>query len=342
MIAISCCTPYHLINAINLKLNLYSEEKVDLFICSHFKSAEVVYKRAIESKVFNNVYLINDENLTGIQVYVMKLFNNFNILGIDISKFKYEVFYLSAYSNFNMHFARYLKIKHKAKIIFSEDGIGTYFKQYDFKSYSKIKNFFKYIIKDFNLDYIDECKVYDKRLMQGDSYNNVSDLPCIKDYEKIQEIANYIFDFEKYDISKYKYILLDQISCDEFQYNKWKEIYSYLKQIIKKDELIIKIHPRESTDKYENAIVYDNYSAPMELLFMNTENEGVFITMHSTAAFSNSIIFKRKTTVILLYKIFGIHDEIIDKYISSVKKYYDVNILIPESVEALGNIIKKI
>lgn len=342
MIAISCCTPYHIINAINLKLNLYSDEKVDLFICSHFQNAEKVYKKALQSELFNNVYLIDDEKLNIRQVYRMKFFNDYSIVGIDIRKLKYNKLHFSTYGNFNINIARYLKLKYKSKIIFVEDGLGSYVGEYDFKSDSKLKNILKYIIKDFNLEYIDEFMVYDKRLMQIDYNKEVSELPPIREIEKIQEIANYIFDFEKYDISKYKYILLDQISCDEFQHNKWKEIYSYLKQVIKKDELIIKIHPRESTDKYENAIIYNNYIAPMELLFMNTENESIFITMHSTSAFSNSVIFKRKTTVILLYKMFNLHNEIIEKYISSVKKYYDVTILIPESLEELGNIIRKI
>lgn len=342
MIAISCCTPYHIINAINLKLNLYSSEKVDLFICSHFQNAEIVYKKALKSDLFNNVYLIDDEKLTVNEVNRIKLFHNYNILGIDVSKLKYDIFYFSAYTNFNINIARYLKLKQKTRIIFVEDGLQTYIENYSFRSNSKLKNIFKYLIKDFNLDYIDECKVYDKRLMQGDYYKNVSDLPCINNNEKVREVVNYIFDFEKYDISKYKYIFLDQKSADKEQFDKWKEIYCYFKQITKDNEIIIKMHPREDVNKYENAILYENYSVPMELLFLNAKNESIFITMYSTAAFSNSVIFKRKTTVILLYKMFNIYNESIEKYIDSVKKNYDVDIYIPKNKEELGTIIEKL
>ena len=62
-IIISCCTPYHIFNAINLKIHKYKNEKVDILICNHFNNSKNIFENIKSSDIFENVYYIEDLDL---------------------------------------------------------------------------------------------------------------------------------------------------------------------------------------------------------------------------------------------------------------------------------------
>ena len=62
-----CTTPFQLLTALNMQFNhiIPSEaenEKADIIVANIFKNAEDISRRIKNTKLFNNVYLINEED----------------------------------------------------------------------------------------------------------------------------------------------------------------------------------------------------------------------------------------------------------------------------------------
>lgn len=52
-----CCTDYQLINSLNIKMNIFSEEKADVIIFNSKEENQGIAERLKELNVFDNVYL---------------------------------------------------------------------------------------------------------------------------------------------------------------------------------------------------------------------------------------------------------------------------------------------
>ena len=339
-IAISCCTPYHIFNAINLKINKYSDSEMDIFICNHFLNSKEIFKNVKESNIFKNVYYIEDLNRSSFIYKKMVWLKCYNGI-FDKRNKRYDMFCFSSYSAFNISIASYLKQKFNSEVVFVEDGFITYTKEYE-SNYGWFKMKLGKIFNIFNKNIIDKYMVYNTNLICFETNRYIDEIPIIKKEDiNIFEVDENINKFQKY-----KYIFFDQkfdsLISSELKASIIKEVLNY----INKNNVIIKSHPRECL-KVESEVEYYNSTIPWELIsFRNNFDNKVFISFTSTACFTNTLIFNSYAIIILLHKLINYTERTGDYkfelFINKVKQNNNVEIYEPSSIQELGEIIKMI
>ena len=138
-----CTTPFQLLTALNMQFNhiIPSEaenEKADIIVANIFKNAEDISRRIKNTKLFNNVYLINEEDHKNHSNGFSKAFaiarntmfpgrllkQQFNCKSIDFLKQKYNVIVSSVFSH---TVAALLTLNRNAEYIMMDDGMASYF-----------------------------------------------------------------------------------------------------------------------------------------------------------------------------------------------------------------------
>lgn len=349
-IGITCYTPFHIFSAINLKVNRYIDDYVDIYIGNHFNGAEKIYNKLIGLGVFRNVYFIKDKNIVNIRFKVIAMLNLFRGLSNGY-KDDYDYFYIPSYTIFNITFSNYLKRKQGCKIIRYDDGFGTYTIKNNLKSKSHIKEYLKKCFRTFNSNIVDEFMLYNPELMCVNYNKPYIKMPAIKNKEIMIKYLSCIFNLNKNIkiMDDYDYIFLDQQFDGRMdvkdQINLVNILYDNIKQ---KDKLIIKIHPRQKIQIYKKGKIYKEKSIPweFELLISKKLQNKILITINSTACLSNTLIFNRKSKVIFLYKLVNYVEKTKDykfiEFINKVKDNKNIELIIPENVEEFISIIKNI
>lgn len=342
-IAISCCTPYHIFNAVNLKVNQYLKDEVDIYICNHFNGSYDIYNRIKELNLFTNVYYVEDKTQGNFHRLKMILKYKLMVLNDDFNlKYKnnYEIIYIAAYSIFNGAFSSYLKNRNKTEVFFMEDGTSTYTIKKDFSNNIKNK-----LISFYSNELIDKYVLYNPSLSCVDYGDKILKMPELLNKKDMHKALASIFDVKDYVkvFNNFKVIYLDQKFDTGIDYETQHKLFSVIKDNIS-DDIIVKMHPREKNNKYTNKTIF-NKTIPWELslLIENLNDKNIFIAISSTAALANSIIFNNNTKVILLYKLVNYEEATGDiyfsKYIDKVKAIENLSLYVPETIEELKDIL---
>ncbi|WP_208558885.1 polysialyltransferase family glycosyltransferase [Marinilactibacillus kalidii] len=300
-------TPLHLINIVNTIVNYYDDIENDLYIYNEFEGAEKLYDRAINIDIFENVYLIKHNQINKPIIKNANLL--FNLNGYKLTKYSYENIFVQGDNYFAKLLYAFIKSKNKQVALnYIEDGIGAYVESNIFDLNAK-KNKLVKIINTKSIYRATFCKyfVYEPSLVQSKEQNNYVKLPKLKLGTKAYEVILFLFEDELKDAKNSKntnFIFLDQpFQADGSKINEY-EVFNIVKSAIKKEsELIVKLHPRSSKNKYGEISVI-NTDLPWELYCLtNQANEATIISMASSAAFTPSMMFDMPIPVIYLAEI---------------------------------------
>lgn len=358
-VAFICCTPYHIILSLHLAETKYYNFKKDIYICDHFVNANKIYNKLKDNPIFCNVFFIEDHSLNydksflrykKAYVMILRDYTYFIKDRIDLDYNELCVFTHNLFSK--LFYAEILNRNENILVNLVEEGTSTYTSKYieqnNFKA--RVLNVLSKLVnrKFFNNKDFDSLLLFKPELYSGNIKVKRSKISEIKkENTKVKDKLNSIFDYDYSSLpyEDYKFIFFDQtISKDgEIPVDEKKILFDMM-EIINNDDIIVKLHPRDSKDKYKDVSfnIQSDGNLPWETIYLNLDLEDkVLITIRSSSVFTPKIVFNKENKIILLYKIAGIKDEEYEKFVGKFRKLYSRNtIYIPENWNEFREIIK--
>lgn len=360
-------TPYNLFNYINMKINLFKNENVDLIISNFDKKNENYYNNLKRLNIFNNVYFVeqskfNENDLIknplkrNIKKTIAEIINRFFFdyyFSIYCSKMdkkrKYDEIYVDAFGFMpRFIFNHYYKNNKQVKIFKVDCGVESYF---DARENNQITRKQKYITGKIQKR-LSGYYLYSSELANVGNYP-VFLLPKINTCDKsFVNIINSVFEYTDYLVKHPNngIIFFDQVLSDDINLdNKEEEIIQCLQRILGND-YSVKLHPRTSIDsvRYKNIETIKTNST-MEILLLNNffNNEDVFITPFSTAVALPKLLFDKEPTIIILTKLFEemyIEGVLTTQYFSKIANTYSDKgkVIIPASLKEFEKILMEL
>lgn len=322
---------YQLINAINIKTTFLKDEKADVLLNNSTDFSVLIpklKKRGIFSKI-----IISEDSLAYNERYWKLSREEKKEISRNPSSFiyrpkfeeKYTDFYIGVYSVYAKLLYYYLIQKGmKPKIHFFEESHNNYTidlkkgKEADGMVHEEYKenNFYKNIV---------ELLLYRTDLYSG----TVMECPLVKmkqiDYKdpQVRGMYNEIFGYAQ--LPKEKYIFLEEPFFEDRKPSSDMDLLEGISKIIGKDNLIVKMHPRNQIDRFSRRgfKTMTNSLIPWEVMIMNTFDieKKVLLSVNSNSSISAKIVFDRDINTIHLYKmiLFGKSDAMMH---SGFKSYY--------------------
>ena len=214
-ILFECKTFYHLINIINIKINLLQDEQADIILTADTNFFPI-YEKLRDTNLFRNIFLLNKcGSVYGRQFSQMSLHEKRKILkhpesfieSIEL-KNKYSHYYLGLGDDYSKLFYYYLvKNGMRPQIHLFDEGMGSYALSYEKHNKSDTIDHSFYGNRSFHLNIV-ELLLYEPCLYGGKSPTfPINQLPKLnKQDHGIKELYNSIFGTEV--IPNQKYIFL--------------------------------------------------------------------------------------------------------------------------------------
>jgi len=355
----SCNTPLQLLNMINITANMYPNSVVDVCISDKITNAELLCKKLKESNRFNSVFFVKTNSFIkngGLHNSFISRVTAIFLANKKIKKFipdfssDYTYFLFGNFDSFSNLITINLP---KAKKGWVEDGWASYHAQGAFwiKRPNGIKAWAKHIFRiNYIYEHTDIQYLYRPKLALFNIPFSRVKIPFLS--ENPDNIFSKIYGFSQDDEIKEKYIYFDApFEKDGIPTND-KDLLEKISSIVGKENILVKIHPRNNSDYYtaHGYHINKNTYIPWEVFFMSSENieDKVLISGWSTASTSPYFYFNNnKIKSVLLVNL-------IDKSTFSESSIRDIELIknmvfipansfvIPETEEELLSFFKAI
>ena len=341
-----CCTPYQILNLINLSMNQFQDYEVDVVIVDHFEGYDKLYYKFIEKKIFNKVYLCKHKYIkdNGLKEHKNLYFNLIENYIENFKIYKYDKFILG--NNLiisNILFAKLKRINKNLEVVLIEDGLLTYTSEFE-----ELKTYVKFIRRMMGQPiiekkYINSIYVYDKELICYKVNSNTQVINLEKISDRVANVIKDVFIDDSIDNNIYQNIIyLDQpFTSDNLNISE-KEVLGNITKYLG-DEITVKLHPRQNKKIYDsfnvNILEKSKCIWEIELLSINNLEEKTIVTVNSSAAFTPILLYGVETNIILLNDIFNKDNKnnLVYKFINKFIEKYKANIFLPMSYEELSN-----
>ncbi len=357
-----CSTPLQLITAINLRYNDLVNDDVTVYITDHNHLFKEMYKNAINSNCFTQVYLIKAMSYTNnmhwmlnyrITAYLYRGYEYLNLDRISSGFIKddtiYDHFWVSFMDqSFWYMYLSYNKRNSQLKLSFFEDGTGTY--TLLTQKQNKLDKRLSYMFGGKALmESIESLYVYEPSLVINTLYPDVKikRLKKITD-KKVRSQIEKVFPVTSDDrkLLESKYIFFESAYSSKKIQAEQLAVISWLSDFLG-NSFCLKLHPATVMDKNKIIGLVFETNIPIEVFCLNNDiSKNIFISIYSTANLTPQLMFDQSPNVIFLYKIvkldsmcrFGeYHYSFIESF---VDKYKGANIIfIPETIEELESIL---
>lgn len=306
------CTHYQLFVAIQLKKNIFSADNVDVVFANTMYECTELIENLKKESVFRSVYKEREITLScfkdkliffrnymlysskGLESFTDTSFDYDEVLFYNIEVLMYYLCRLSQKNSKNVKISRF------------EEGFASYFFIY-FKSFSE------------KAKLILNIKSIEKNIEKYYFFN--PDLATIKDYNYTYEKIPYIDKSDKElqrlfatlyhqntstDGYKEKYIFFENCFSDNGSTQDDFPLILKIAEIVGKENLLIKLHPRSVFDRFAPYGIKTNSKTaiPWEALFLCQDfSDRVFITINSGSVISPIILFNESIKTFFLSKI---------------------------------------
>ena len=351
--------------ALWIKQRLLLEENADIIISDHTNGGEEISDKLKMSRLFSNVYYAKTLIVaryryepSNVKLFLKDLFPSRQLKKYVNIKEKYTDLYLANFDMFSqLLFTAISYHNTNLNLHVFEDGLSTYmeikqyyeyFKPYYWdNSYSKIKRF------------IHE-KVYRKRPLYSNVYRFLVFNPNVMKWdpgcridllEKIninnasfKQLVNKVFALsdspDRYDR---KYIFFEESFFADGESINDVELVERLAKKVGKDNIMIKIHPRNPVNRFAKLGFKTNQdtSIPWEVILMNMNDvaDKVFLTVASSAILNPIMIFGSSIHAYSLYNCLSIVPQRLKgeswAFLKSMFEQYPDMIKICESIEEI-------
>lgn len=343
MNAFVCNSPVQLIRAISLKLrdDFFSDE-ADIYISSIIKNSSSIVKRLIDTKIFENVYWINLNELGSRTIF--KLLFTKNSYSRILRKNKYKkLFSFNIEDSLTQALFNINKKNKDFEYHCIEDcpGIYSIYVPSKYKFYHPY-NILKIQKPCFHIKtWWTSCP--DLIRIPSEFTNKVKQLPII-DYndEELLKKLNFIFNY-KYDskLKKYKYFIMEEshyvdgLMIDNYDFILYKKVINF----VGRENVIVKLHPRTTNNRFINVCDYlEADGIPWELFVFNilkyNKTNFVIISIACGTLFSDKLLFNDESVKFVLAPIFKdkirskngnsrVNDDLLLQYIKFKNQYND-------------------
>lgn len=324
-----CNSVYQIMVAVWIKHCYLNGNHTDIIITDHMNDGRKISKKIEEIALFDNVFYA--ETLKEARYKVKR--NRFEILIGDLFpenqlqqyvklKYVYTELYIANFDGFSQMLFNAMSRKNlMLQLHVFEDGISTY---------CEIEKYYKYF-EYYYYNHKDDCnlfkrflhkKIYRKKplygnvkrflvfnpeMMKWDPKCEVENLKKIDSKDKkYRELINQVFDYQncvdKYDS---KYIFFEESFFADGETISDIELVEELAKRVGKDNIMIKIHPRNPKNRFAE-LGYKtnrNTSIPWEVILLNIGDvsDKVFLTIASSAILNPIMIFGVKIKAYSLY-----------------------------------------
>lgn len=349
---IICRTPFQVITALVLFYSRLKGERNDLLITSNFSQSKDVAQKCQMLSCFENVLYFNSEGFNHVKGVINP---NVFLAQLKPTLKKYDTIYTnSLYGDLEDALMYFNK---DANVVLFDEGYSSYL---DLSLKNNLSLRHKICVYISHLLYhrtpshkaIKQQLLYDPDLI-------VSDMPYPigKIYEmeteitdKVMSATSFIFNI-KNSIAEYskKYIYFEESFANDFNNNGDLDIIEMIASIVGKENLLVKLHPRDKTNRFSNKGISTNInlSVPTEALLSEMQKQDkIFISFSSGATVNYKFICNYNVKTILLYKLVpnGFitmsqkQKEWFEKFITK----YNQNIYAPETKEDLVSLLNSI
>ncbi len=280
-----CNSVYQVLVASWIKYHCFSNDSADIILSERMNGADNIAARIKKTELFNDVSVLKVKYSNNSKINSVLKYINFNSFAKKYTKKeKYDILYTASMDYFIATLFDFLKRKNKQLILnYYEDGTASYTERLSwyyelFKKPSGLKNishnniFKKYTIySNFN-----EFSVFAPELLEW--YPNGSKVTEIDKIDindkKFKKIINFIFDYENLE-DKYeeKYIFFEESFYADTGYMEDVDLIEKLADIVGKENLLIKIHPRNPENRFAKMGYKTNVNTaiPWEIIAMNID-----------------------------------------------------------------------
>lgn len=357
-IAFLVSTPYQILTAVIMKLNILKDDNVDIFVYDYFKDYEKLAQRLKHFGPFRTVTVCRVKKIYMKMIY-NRLFRIKNLIFCNSFVKRY-------FGGSKLYDAIYYSIPDKNSIAaakaFTKENSNTEYYQIEdgFSSYYRLKFQNRTIVdkisgcsnnligrKVIYLYWPGLCneegkiKKIEKRriLFSPRDIHLISMVNNIFDYGNVGQRLRQVIYFDTLTLGSNKMILED---------TRHVKTVELLKDLFGEENFQVKIHPRRDTELYQNMniSVYPKQAIPFEVAVLNENMENkVLISYNSSAIFAPKMFMGQEPYIILLYKIENIElEESFISFVERLKKAYSApyKIIIPESYEELEDCVNRI
>ena len=304
-------TPLHVLNVLSFVLSRNIKNS-DLFLVCQFPGSEKIADKVTEKGVFEHVYTIHNYRIKQhelLKVFVGALFPKAFINYLTGEKVKtknYDDVYISVPTRITDIFL--FACKKGYKLYGYDDGMGSYIKHdYTIQLGSKYLKYLNLIGRkrvDYKTLYLRSISLFNG----NDEYSIEPLLDKQLDDSELQ-LINDVFSYTTPKEEYYqKFIYLNQPSVDFPNPSLHDEVEIKLlnNTRLDKDQLIVRLHPRETdTSKYTHYSI-DTTNQQWELLCREKVNDNTtIIGLFSTAQFTPKMLYDLEPNVVFTYRLFS-------------------------------------
>lgn len=316
-------TYYQVIFAIQMKLTIFREDKVELIITDHTPGSHVICNRLKKLDRFDNVYFVNAVSSGENRNKVQKICDALSISFLKNNRFCYYTNQIINKSfdeilvfNYDMRtygiFSILAEKKKDIKVSRFEEGILSYSTE---RLFTPTRTLVGYLRKFVGNPVIEEAFSYFycfyPELYKGGL--SAKKVPLIKSTSEIKNILQTIFNFNETNLRyAQKYIFFTSV----YDFEGGKPVGEYklvcqIAELVGKDNLLVKMHPRDVRTIYkDNGFNVDqNSSIPWEVIQLSSDfSDKVFMTINSGSVIAGSTMSEKPVTTYYMYRLCDIEE----------------------------------
>lgn len=360
-----CTSTFQLLPIISLAI--HRNEKADLYIDPDFDGAYKYADKIRQMNIFCDVIVIA-ANFDYKKYYTInrsllyKIQTALSYLKVDeIAKMVliHDVRYTSMFVSSNAYFPRivhfhFIKNKISTEIKYFDDGIGSYLGNHAYTTILPERLLRRILFGKEATSFAHERFLFSPvlfHMLNKNSNVTVRRIPKIWKENIYKKMFNTVFLESEKVYFKERVMILDQPKYEIFSNNNINsllEIYKLIIDIVGKENIIIKRHPRCKDKEIETVNYYSSIGMPFECICMNVEmNNKILISYDTTAVITPKLLFNQEPLVILLYKIVKakrneVSSTVLDDLFLTFKNTYTdkKRFIIPNNIDELKNTLQ--
>ena len=365
-------TDYLLLNLVSTKESHYPTEPADLFVFNLNRVSTELIDAIKESRVFENVYLIqpmHQSKLIGFANKIKRLFSGnkyYRYYAQQMESFtgstKYTIFFTGAFWSETLNIARYLFTANpEMEINFVEEGTASYLdtdylyrcmprggareKIYRYMhyrdSYRRAKRQFKYVY------------LYEPKLKA--SSDNVKRILPISELVTAERILRKVSDsvnIYPYSACKFFFFITPSRAGQKDVHEESLTILESIMDSIKRSDVLVMLHPdivgaeAESCRHRSKEMHVIASTVLVEAVFSQVDmSEKVLVSTNSTALITPKLLFNKEPHIIMTHRLFKIHKikdwKRNEAYLRQILMLYDgkKRVFAPCTIEELNEIV---
>lgn len=358
-----CKTPYQIMVAIQLVLTEFKEDNNDIFVGDTIANSNSIIRNLIETKVFRRVepflskgFYSKFSKIDCLKIALKDVLHLKNSI-IPIRE-SYDRLFLCNLSLEETILYRCASCKNRLlKVFLFEDGFATYTKMYgaffdDLQYFKTTKNIIRTFYKRINYKAFAKLSgiyLFTPQLMDWASIIELRQISKIDPHDKSTvNVFNKAFGAEKLS-DKYaeKCIFFEESYFADGISVKDEEILDKISSIIGKDNLFVKIHPRNPINRFKKKgyKTNENTTVPWEIIALNIDiAEKILLTIASGSALTSLVnLSTRPKKIIMLMNCREIDKQNLTPSVDMLRKVaenYRGVVLLPDSLAELEECLK--